>query len=185
VFDTNIDMKHRPERRINLLDIMIVVAAAAVGFWLSQIYMRDSRSAPGWERWLGASYLVLLAVTLGLLVPRLLPPRPSIRRLARQPGFLAEIAVLSFVILKSIAWGIDRLAQRGGPGSFGFDLWLHNFLISISGPFYVGPAVATAWIIGLLQGMRWARPDWLESLGRLVGLLWLVYWVVLLGRGFF
>ena len=62
---------------------------------------------------------------------------------------------------------------------------LEGMMISISGPFYVGLAVAIAWIIGFLQEMRWSGPDWPELLGRAIGVLWLVYWAPLLVRGFF
>src|SRR5437867_3861598 len=96
-----------PPRRITLLDLMILVATAAVSVWLLMTYRNATPAELGWRHgrdfgfWLGAAYQVLLVANLGTLALRFVPPRPPLRRLARWPGFLAGFAV-SFTVACSL-----------------------------------------------------------------------------------
>src|SRR5947209_11055 len=107
-------MPTRFDRKPTLLDAMIVVAATAVGLACFRPVPPLFYSGP--HVWalsvLVADVTALLAPwTVALLVIRLLPPRPRLRRLARQPGFVAcavsvmdLIANVDFVLARLAAW---------------------------------------------------------------------------------
>lgn len=169
---------------------MIVVAMAAIGIWSSCIY---TDVAFKWFALQHHSYLLvwirvvtqwLLAFNLAILLLRSLPPRPSPRRLARQPGFLAGVAVLVTLIVQLIEAMIRTLMARLIPNPFEspftFSPWRYAFLGVISDSSHYGPAVILAWVIGLLQGFRWGRSDWIERWGRWLGGLWVLGWIALM-----
>ncbi len=178
------------KRSFVLADAIILIAAAAIGFWLARmliisaaVVIPASRNEV-WRAWVGASYLFALGMSLGVAVVRLRPPRPPLRRLARQPGFLAGVAVASIVTLGTGFTILDWFLVWGQmpPGEAGVSKWLlYGYLLSIGDPWNVGFAVSLAWIIGGLQGFRWAKPDWVERIGRLLGASWILYWLTLLG----
>jgi Zn-finger nucleic acid-binding protein len=109
-----------------------------------------------------------------LLVLRRLPPRPSWRRAARQPGIAACLAALLALLWVGLAAALMTLLLAFFPGwpadrlRFAQDLIVgHVFPL-------VGLAVASAWSRMLLSG-RWPRPaDWIDRAGRVVGLNWLL-----------
>lgn len=177
------------KRPVLLGDAILLIAATAVGFWSARMLVEsDAAIIPAskreaWRAWVGASYLVLLGVSLGVATLRLRPPRPPIRRLARQPGFLAGIAVVSVVALATVLSVLDWFTFWSPmlPAGAVVSNWLHGYLLSASGPWNVGFAIALAWMIGGLQGFRWARPDWVEWAGRLLGASWVLYWLALMG----
>jgi hypothetical protein len=167
---------------------MLLIAAAAIGFWLARmLVISDAAIIPGskreaWRALVGASYLLILGMTLGIAIVRLRSPRPPIRNLARQPGFLAGVAVASIVVLGTGLSILDWFTFWGRlqTSEAVVSSWLHGFLLSIGGPWNVGFAVSLAWIIGGLQGFRWRQPDWVEWAGRFVGVLSILYWLLLL-----
>jgi hypothetical protein len=168
-------------RRFTILDAMILVAATALGFWLARSkILHDAAVSPRtgrypWQTWSAASFLVIEGVTLGVVAIRLLPPRPPLRRLARQPGFLAV-----FTVAMNLAAGTAVVARdwlnvpNSGPGLLE---WLGMYLHFPGVYLSVAFAVTLAWAIGGLQGLRWTRPDWIERAGRWLGIAWLIYWL--------
>jgi hypothetical protein len=168
-------------RRFTLLDSMILVASLTVGLWMARMLIMGSTAlSPGSPKanwYYGASYLVLLGISLGLAAVRLRTPRPTLRRLSRQPGSLAVLAVTFNVALGTAGAALSWVRVWGSfPSPRGYANWIHTWLMSIGGPWHVGFVVALAWTIGGLQGMRWTHPDWVERAGRTSGVLWIMYW---------
>jgi hypothetical protein len=128
-------------------------------------------------------YIAIATLTVFLM--GFCPSRPALRRLTRQPGFVACFAASS-VILMSIAldlvelWAyshIDVINVRVGPQpSFHLEITLTQ------NEQYPGYAVGVAW--GLLWlGGRWrSDPSRLDALGRALGYYWLAF--ILLGKFF-
>ncbi len=168
-------MNNTSERPFTLIDAMILVAATAVGFGILRDWI-----APGgvWVpipltiRLLDSTYIVLGAMnlywTIAVVGIRLRRPRPSLRRLGRQPGFVAGVAVL----LMTLIYNLLRLYMVLGPRRV---LWerLYAFVLNLSSAQSVAPAGAVAWMVLMVNG-RWG-PDsgWIDRLGRCVGFLWL------------
>jgi hypothetical protein len=113
---------------------------------------------------------VLLTVSLAAFAVALRPPRPPLRRLAREPGFVAlAVVVLSFsyyathFVLRLVA------NYRSTPSLFGTHyLWmLANGLLS------TGWDIAIAWTVLALQG-NWRRlPAATGVLGVAIGILYI------------
>jgi hypothetical protein len=120
--------------------------------------------------------LVPFAAAWTLLLPllRIRSPRPSWRRLWRQPGMAA-----CFAAALSLAWGgaafaaITAITWALPPRPLPADRWLQAFLAE--GLFiYVGVTVAVVWALLIVSG-RWRRPaDAIDRVGLVVGVLWIV-----------
>jgi hypothetical protein len=167
-------VRNTSERPFTLIDAMILVAATAVGFGI----LRDWAAPAIWYPWprlrsiVDFTHVVLgmmnLYWTIAVVGIRLRRPRPSLRRLGRQPGFVAGVAVL----LMTLIYNLLRLYMILGPRRV---LWerLYAFVLNLSSVQSIAPAVAVAWMVLAVSG-RW-RPDsgWIDRLGRCVGFLWL------------
>jgi hypothetical protein len=175
---------------------MILVAALAVGLGGLRVlgpleYLTDLLGAmltkEAWTRdgleEIGSEFLLLatpsaVSMTLALLVLRLRRPRPVWRRLARQPGLMACLALVVawgcsvvFTVLHLIA--VDGFSIEAAGGQFADTFsWLEVF--SKVGRMLGGFAVAICWST-LAVGGRWrAEPSWIDRLGRIVGVAWIV-----------
>ena len=115
----------------------------------------------------------LITWTLAFPFVRLRTPRPPFRRLTRQPGMagctaasvaiLYELTGIALIAHKlGIQWAIGR---RFLPDSSGF-LRLNGDLVSLW--------VAAAWMVLALGGWSRAEPGWVDRLGRLLCLAWIV-----------
>ena len=185
-----------------LLHAMILVAGLAFLFSMrprNQAYSMVINQAI--EEWKSQHSILLLAkkgqglfldtppyvsiITLTVCLIGFCPPRPSLRRLTRQPGFLACFSA-SFVILLSIAldllevmaWGhLDAFTIRSGLRPE-FNL-LHTLVETEQ---YPGYGVALAWTVLWLGGRRRAEPRRLDAVGRALGYYWLAF--IVLGKFF-
>jgi hypothetical protein len=169
-------------RRFTLLDGMILIGAIAVALGVlrghpAKIHWRQywnrSGSNVGWPDAQFVLYLVVVAMppaasaTLAALTIRLRKPRPKWRRLVRQPGLAACVAVVS-------AWAVGATYLAALRCLFPNSLaswdtpYLASFVLSMLGGF----AVIIAWTTQALA--RSARPErsWVDRLGRLVGAGW-------------
>jgi hypothetical protein len=160
-------------RKFTLLDAMVLIAATAcglvpVGLALEQLVLRISQVSWGRLReesyrefllhettlvWQIASQLsgvvvfFLMFYTVVLFVIRLLPPRPPIRNLARQPGVWAcGTATLALVLV----------------------VWVPSFK-----PVTIPAAVCVAWLVLALTGRWQSESSWLDKAGRILGCCWL------------
>jgi hypothetical protein len=180
-------------RRFTLLDGMILVGSIALG--LAPLRWRGDYGGDGvWEglKWTvsnfawNASYFdhvipdivfLVMPLTLGMLVLRLRKPRPRWRRLVRQPGFLASLAlVLGWVVagamtLVDVFWsGISF--DKTPTASDLWWYWMHDDF-AIAGPLLAGFAVVVAWSTQFLVGRWCPEPSWIDRLGRIIGVCWI------------
>lgn len=184
-------------RRPTLLDGMILVAATAVGLalareetgWTLRHYLMPWRAIP--LEWVGTAVYDLVLATLplpaawsaGLLLIRLIGPRPALRRLTVQPGAVALLAV--GLALASRLAGLAVLTARvwlagPSPGIQG-SLWsIPRLSLAIVDSVHVSSgwarslsvAVLVAWSL-LALGGRWRpEPSWIDRAGRLLGAYW-------------
>ena len=188
-------------RRFRLVDGMILVAATAMGFGLGEWIARESGGFLSWSalfnllqelfglcagrNWAAVAYgtvlLLFLIVwltiplaamwTLALIPMRLLGPRPRFRRLARQPGLVAAgAASVTFALIGLFALVALLEAEIGASEVVDSDGEIAAYLV----PMLVGWAVAVAWMT-LLIGRCWrAESSWIDRLGRIAGVCWIV-----------
>jgi hypothetical protein len=181
-------------RRLTLRDVLIVVAFLALGFGLLRLritfadvprFFRSAFTPVPWELPVGVlvlrlSGLVELAIpcflswTLGLLILRVALPRPPIRCLFRQPGFVGCVAFLAIAVC-SYAATFASLAIRGRLASVTTrELIGFHSTASLLMTQFGGWGMAAAWIILGLSG-RWRfEASWIDRFGRAMGVFWLV-----------
>lgn len=175
------------QRRFTLLDGMIVVAAMAVGLDLiryfdlgfdwefhSQIWMDPRFFFHSWMidqlvfQIFQIAIISAMIATLATLAFRLRRPRPARRRLARQPGMVAVRTVV-IAWAASVPWLV--LGFAGSPVSIALEGPVRSLSLVVV---FAGFGVATRWGL-LLLSRRWrAEPGWIDRLGRLVGIAWMV-----------
>ena len=180
-------------RRLTIVDGMILVAASAVGIWVGRyglfmwVYVLfKGFNAEVWAEnpfglawsW-GSLYLkhsqtIVSIFTFTVLLLRLLPPRPSVRRLARQPGFVACLVGSVSICVG----GVLNLAVIGANPAPGFEaqVYAQFFLMPQMGS--PGLTILACWLVSRLGG--WWRPErtWVDRSGRILGVYWIVMMVV-------
>ena len=193
-------------RRFLVVDAMTLAAATALGITGIR-YVRIAPGYPwlwnperGWSveatlgRFLTAIALLLpglAAWTVAVLASRCRAPRPSLLRIARQPGAVACGVALLVLTVETVGHAISLLifeASRGYLGHSwmyggfisGFTSWWHKkVLLTVLEP--VGCAILAAW--GVLWLSRCARPEpsWVDRIARTLGACWitaaLVFWL--------
>lgn len=156
----------RAARKFTLLDAMILVAATGVAM-VPYRAMYNRGLAPS-ESWTNVSVVSIFAAawTAGVLAMRLVAPRPSFRRLLRQPGALAALMAVIVIAGKATYLGVIN-------AKFGLEYRWFLRLTSETGT--IGLVVLAAWFTLLLSGRWRIERNWLDRLGRLLG----GYWVIL------
>src|SRR5262249_42635116 len=140
----------------------------------------------GEENWLGrnarepiqAVLPFLVAMTPAVLLMRLRRPRPRPRIVARQPGMAACCAAIIPMARTPIelARGNWRLASS----SMHPFAWRSSALPLTEGGALTGLCVLAAWVALAVGGRRRAERGWIDRLGRLVGIGWLLVMAVYL-----
>jgi hypothetical protein len=163
---------------------MIFVAAFAVGTLAFRATLRDLRelwirstpnAPPGMRSFLaiqlGISALTpyLAALTAAVLVVRLRQPRPSLRRIGRQPGMVASTTATAAMAIGGV-W-IGSLLAAGSR-------FIRVETIFVGYAQEVSFAVLGAWVALAISGRWRAEARWIDRLGRLVGLTWIGVTVV-------
>jgi hypothetical protein len=158
-------MRRRRCRRISILDVMILVAASAVGLALARTIVSDATSVMLLLERPFAFFL--LALTLAYIPIRLRGPRPSLHRLVCQPGMAACCAVAIVVAIDATSWGIFWAKLKPEDAT---NMVARFWRLTKEHP---GPAVAATWL-GLILSRRWRpEPGWIDRVGRLIGVLWI------------
>jgi hypothetical protein len=169
-------MSNTTPRRFTLQDVMILVAVTAFAIAVARVaweatiraFQGDSRNQ---ERAIPDAFgWFALIESVGLIPLFLRRPRPPLRRVARQPGMVASVAVAStFGVLAANELAVAVGAWLLSRPNF---LQLHHVLWHLGSPIVIGPAVATCWL-SLVLTWGW-RPEsnWPDRLGRFWGVVW-------------
>jgi hypothetical protein len=194
-------MPRAPLRRLTLLDVMILIAATAIGARSLHVIwnlLNVSHLASPLDTWpilgvlvraphaIGAAVPLVAAWTVALPVLWIRHPRPPFHRLVLQPGMAACTAAtlaLGISALYRMAEVAAHAVSLGQPVSFGDQgIWALICMDLIQRPSGVGIAVAAVWS-WLILGRRWRpQPTWIDRLGRGLGVYWLmmIFWILLL-----
>jgi hypothetical protein len=188
-----------PRMRPTLLDLLVLVASIAVGLALLRWrlafadvlrFFGSISDAPPW-RWSARSFslrlsgLLDLAIpcsltgTLGVLILRLIPPRPRLPRLARQPGFVACSVFLAVATL-TVGAVLVTLGVRGRLGTIKPVEMVTYFSIATGLAAQLGGlAVAVAWSVLAMAGRFRMEASLVDRLGRMLGWFWIASSIVM------
>jgi len=164
-----------PCRRFTLLDGMILVGGAAVGFAGARAGLEEYYDYWFIEAHQFAGFTLMLASVL-VLILRLRKPRPTLRRIARQPGAVACAAVVAVQVEGTINSLIsDSITEEWGRFSrLDSAIWalLCDFVPTMV------MVVPICWVLLIL--LRRHRPErgWIDRSGRVVGWAWIVWSLV-------
>ena len=177
-------------RRLTLLDLMIAVAGLAIGIWImphglipaaetAYPIITGPYALPVRAQWLSILIVVYaspVAViwSFTVLVLAITPPCPPVRRLFRQPGFVACCAVgMTALITGPLSFAIsEKIFIAGLSASMRLQIYLGEALTFRRGE--GGFAVASAWLVLWANGRWRPQPSWADRLGRLLGLFWVL-----------
>lgn len=172
-------------RKFTLQDAVILMAGITLSIWIGRGRLVENSAAETWEeirqgrshdavlsglvliREFQPGVAVLTLIVLGL---RLRHPRPALRRLACQPGFMAGCAAALVIVVRGLSITADMGLHSRGPLP-SVDVYLHRALDYNEAD--IGYAVAAAWL-ALAFNRRWRRErSWIDQLGLILGLFWL------------
>jgi len=181
----NYQIGQRCDGRFTILDGMAMVAAAAVGVALSRSYYGEVMSVAriqgrpiDYRAWVYLATLLALPSAAALAWCRLRRPFRPTRRLAREPGSVALLAVTVSVV----AVVIDEVLMRTLPGPPGTRFigvpW--RPLIGPAGMLAIltGPAICAAWSLQWLAGYWRPQSTWIDRAGRALGVTWIIFFVL-------
>jgi hypothetical protein len=171
------DVEWPRSRRFGLADAMILIIAVGLGLALARpaitIIAYTVRADPHWRlRTVGGAIglvrmlnIVLLNFLFFLLpaflIVRLRRPRPALRSLIYQPGFVA-CALPVFTVLATLPLALIPGSGRAGQ------------VIEIGAQILLVAAAPLVWVL-LIVMRRWnAEPGWIDRFGRIVGILGMV-----------
>jgi hypothetical protein len=168
-------------RRFTILDGMALVAAAAVGAALARAYYGDAIAIaprPGRplesREWVYLTSFVALPFAAALAWCRLRRPWRNVRRLAREPGLVALLAVA----ISAVAAAIDVVLSKTLPELPGAryvgGAWTPLFQAGRVLATLTGPAVCAAWSTEWLVGYWRPNPGWVDHAGRAFGIIWIL-----------
>ncbi len=188
---------------MTLLDAVWLVSTAAIGLGLFELTHRTLFNGWIWlldlgigdiSRWSTMRAIVMMTDITVLMLPvvfpwtlllialRMRPPRPSWRRVWRQPGMAGCLAALfgclwSVGVLMALIASMELGILPRPSKTITADVWAQKFL-SEEVFMYAGLAVAAVWLLMCVTG-RWRKSyDWIDFLGRIIGALWIVIGLV-------
>ena len=166
-------------RRFTLADVMIVVAAAAFGLMLERVLLTNmspfgALEARLWTRkaFLQASPFLIVA-SPALLALRMRQPRPSPRRLFRQPGTVACLVVAADVLIHGLFLIARTFLGSITASSFHFGTEFYFF-----STLYSGRSIAVAWALMGLTSIWRPEANWIDRAGRTFGVVMIIVWVL-------
>jgi hypothetical protein len=169
-------MPNRIRRPLTLRDLAILVANTAVAFvaarsmWgaVTEYYLHMPFQE---SRVLYAISAFAAVESVGLIPLFLVPPRPRLRRIVRQPGLVASLAVASAAIVLCLIEGSVAVSHWWFAKPLAFP---RPSFLYLANPAVIGPCVVTAWLVlGLIASWR-PQPNWPDRLGRAFGAAWIV-----------
>lgn len=181
----NYPIGQRGNGRFTISDGMAMVAAAAVGVALSRSYYGDVISVAriqgrrlDYRAWVYLTTLVALPFAAALAWCRLRRPFRPTRRLAREPGSVALLAVtvsvIAVVLNEVLMWTLP------GPPGTRFIGMSWRPLIGPAGMLatVTGPAICAAWSLQWLAGYWRPRSGWIDRAGRVLGITYIVFFLL-------
>jgi hypothetical protein len=186
-----------PRRSFTLRDLLILIAAFALGAALTKwmIPFGNNNGVVGGfltgRPWPATSLAIvegvmsdliclgpswLFAGSVGLVLLRLLPPRPRLGDLITQPGAAASLAVVAMaviaLVLSTLAMVMVQCIIRRSQNELSYVTMVFN-----NGRL-LGSPIGLIWLTLVLTD-RW-RPqrDWLDRLGRVLGVAWIVVFLL-------
>jgi hypothetical protein len=186
-------MRPRTPRPFRISDCLVLVAASGVGLAGCRFLfsLRDLVWGDLWKTSNSSAYSTVLAIaigtaplvsvllaclTLAVLTLRLTPPRPHRRRLWRQPGFLACVAV-AFTFGWKLAglfvlFGVE-LATSGPTGLPALGELVGELMALLLVPRgNIGGSVLLVWSVAWASGQCLPEPSWIDRAGRALGAAW-------------
>jgi hypothetical protein len=190
-------------RKCTLLDAMALVAATAIGLGLTRAYsleVLNNNLEPYplvprilltiWA-WILAIFPIPVLWSIALFGLFLRRPRPPLRRLVRQPGFVAAASV-TLVAAVRLA-GFATLVARTFGNQFNtlvpsvFDALtvtvtyrgpmkiatIYNSAYFATSAFGISMAVSAAWLLLAASGRWRLEPKWLDRVGCCLGTFWI------------
>jgi hypothetical protein len=180
-------LENTKPRRLTLVDAMILVAATGIGLavirtWSPEYYTEQHTPIPPatWLEWSSfvvsawAFYLAPIpaAWSLAVLILRALHPRPPLRAAFAHAGSAAALG--------------SAVAIASGVTYFLLDLrnpsW-HDLPFEYT-TYSAGIAVAAVWVVLASAGTWRPHRDWVDVLGRALGVYWILMVPVVLLRSF-
>jgi len=174
--------------RLGILDVMILVAATAVGLGLSRL-MNDLNLALGGMRKRPTSEIVfttacdlLWSWSLAIIPLQLRRPRTTEGGPESTAGMAVGLAVLVSALFEVWAFLIQwlpRLGQLAGPITPATAAKMQNFLISLTATWRLVPIVAACLLVQACGDGWGPARDWVDRFGRILGGVWIGLWVVI------
>jgi uncharacterized YccA/Bax inhibitor family protein len=174
-------MARLPARRFTLADMMIVVAAVAVGMLISRF--ANANASPWYPktiRWtikLQSSPFATM-VPVALLILRSIPPRPSARQIFRQPGSVA-CAVAVFIMVQGDLMLLSQSTLKPYLGGSRTGYLAEEYVTYI---YHTGFEVALVWVYLACARLWKPEPSWIDRSGRIFGAMMIaIYSIEFLG----
>jgi hypothetical protein len=186
-----------PKRRLLVSDVMLLILAAAIGLAVYRLFLNTFLGGhqvglPDLQirtaglvlvrmmQWIEPTLPVAAAWTVAVPALRVRRPRPSWRRVLRQPGTTACLAAIVGSLWALAAFGGTlQVTVVRGPADMGpVSAWFF-FPILVRELFtYVGQAVAWAWFGQALSGCWRPVPNAIDRMGRTLGAYWILVGLV-------
>ena len=169
----------RPTRRLTLADGLILIAAAAAGFAIARI---PQGVYPGrvpvvngdevslFERSMISTYWASLLLMLALIPLRLMRPRPPLRWIRRQPGFIACLTVAFGIAHMALYFAVLRFKQPSP--------WANIDVLSLIVSPSIGSLIISAWLVLAVSGGWRPEASWIDRAGRLLAIAWIVRYLI-------
>ena len=168
-------MPHELRNKLTIADIMVLVAAAAVGSWGAVVYRvfpLPMIPQPGsWLISLLSSIPVAAALTVGFLLVPVRTLRGRVRRVFRQPGTALCAAAVTVLLAVLVRWVFRASFKPYVDGS----LWIYVAQIIGEWARTCGLGIMAATALLVLGGRLRLQLGWIEW----VRLALAAYWVVL------
>jgi hypothetical protein len=174
-------MAERTKRSPRLIDLIIVVAGSALALMLHRISWETFTLEVGYKATFTLAYKVgvwpapsLISLSVVLLIVRLVPPRPSRPDFFRQPGNWAALAILSHMLYQVLTMSWHEKLQP----YFSRIPYHPNFNTFLFSNRFAGECIFVSWVTLALTGCWQAERSWMDRVGRVVGVLAILQWVV-------
>jgi hypothetical protein len=174
-----------PSKRFSVSDVVVLTAATALGLcWYTSVdhevvlaHLKGALPEKLDARWVTTTlaadvwfcWPMAFVWSLAGLFLRLCRPRPRLRHLMRQPGFVAycSVAVVGLLLVFPMLVA-DAALDFASPLS----PWEH-LTFDWENANAVGLTVAVGWIVSWLSGRWRPEPSWIDRMGRIFGVYWI------------